>query len=73
MRDFPGGPAADSTLPVQGVWVQSLVRELRSHIVQLSPSAVTPELAPQQRPRTAKKEKEATEWWVEGGKHRNLE
>ena len=40
---------------------------------QLSPSAVTPELAPQQRPRTAKKEKEATEWWVEGGKHRNLE
>ena len=24
--DFPGGP--DSTLPMQGAWVQSLVREL---------------------------------------------
>ena len=27
----PGGPVADSTLPVQGAWVWSLVRELRFH------------------------------------------
>ena len=26
--DFPGGPVADSMLPTQGAWVQSLVREL---------------------------------------------
>ena len=31
-RDFPGGPMVDSVLPLQGAWVQSLVRELRSHI-----------------------------------------
>ena len=24
---FPGGPVADSTLPVQGPWVQPLLRE----------------------------------------------
>ena len=28
IEDFPGGPVADSALPVQGAWVQSLVREL---------------------------------------------
>ena len=33
MRDFPGGPAVDSTLPLPGVQVQSLVRELRSYIL----------------------------------------
>ena len=26
--DFPGGPVAKMAFPVQGVWVQSLVREL---------------------------------------------
>ena len=26
--DLPGGPGADSTLSVQGAWVQTLVREL---------------------------------------------
>ena len=26
--DFPGGPVADSTLPIQGAWVWFLVREL---------------------------------------------
>ena len=30
--DFPGGPGVDSVLPVQGVWVPSLVVELRFHI-----------------------------------------
>ena len=25
-KDFPGGPEADSRLPKQGAWVQSLVR-----------------------------------------------
>ena len=29
-RDFPGGPVTDSMLPLQGAWVQSLGRELRS-------------------------------------------
>ena len=29
-RDFPGGPVIDSMLPLQGLWVQSLVGELRS-------------------------------------------
>ena len=28
--DFPAGPVV-KTLPLQGAWVQSLVRELRSH------------------------------------------
>ena len=28
IRDFLGGPVADSVLPVKGVQVQSLVREL---------------------------------------------
>ena len=28
MEDFPGGPVADSALPMQGAQVQSLVREL---------------------------------------------
>ena len=31
--DFPGGPVVDSMLPVQGVWVPSLVGELRSHVL----------------------------------------
>ena len=26
--DFPGGPVVKTALPVQGAWVQSLVREL---------------------------------------------
>ena len=26
--DFPGGPVAKTMLPVQGTWVQSLVREV---------------------------------------------
>ena len=35
-RDFPGGPMVrqDSSLPLQGVRVQSLVGELRSHVPQ---------------------------------------
>ena len=28
--DFPDGPMVDSMFPVQGVWLQSLVGELRS-------------------------------------------
>ena len=28
--DFPDGPMVDSRFPMQGVWVQSLVGELRS-------------------------------------------
>ena len=31
-RDFPGGPVAKTALPMQGVQVQSLVVELRSHM-----------------------------------------
>ena len=27
-RDFPGGPVAKTVLPMQGAWVQPLVREL---------------------------------------------
>ena len=31
--DFPGGPVVKTLhFPMQDVWVQSLVRELRSHI-----------------------------------------
>ena len=29
-RDVPGGPVVKTALPVLGVWVQFLVRELRS-------------------------------------------
>ena len=37
LRDFPGGPVVKTMLPVQKMQVQSLVRELRSHILgQLS-------------------------------------
>ena len=33
MREFPGGPVVKKPLlPMQGVQVQSLVRELRSHV-----------------------------------------
>ena len=28
---LPGGPVVKTMLPIQGVWVQSLVRDLRSH------------------------------------------
>ena len=31
--DFPGSPVADSMLSVQDAWVQTLVGELRSHIL----------------------------------------
>ena len=31
-RDFPGGPMVKTALPMQGPRVQSLVRELRSHM-----------------------------------------
>ena len=31
--DFPGGPVVDSTLPMQGAWISSLARDLRSHIL----------------------------------------
>ena len=30
--DFPGGPVVKICIPVQGTWVQSLVRELRFHV-----------------------------------------
>ena len=30
-KDFPDGPVVRTSLPLQGAWVQSLVRELRSH------------------------------------------
>ena len=33
-RDFPGLPVIKNLLPMQGTWVQSLVRELRSHMPQ---------------------------------------
>ena len=32
-RDFPGTPVVGTLLPLQGVWVQSLVGELRSHML----------------------------------------
>ena len=32
VRDFPGSPVVKTSPPVQGVWVQSLVGELRSHM-----------------------------------------
>ena len=32
--DFPGGPVFKTVLPMQGVWVQSLARELRSHMAR---------------------------------------
>ena len=32
VRYFPGGPVAKTVLPVQRVWVQSLVRELDSMV-----------------------------------------
>ena len=31
--DLPGDPVVDSVFPVQGAWVQSLVRELKTHMV----------------------------------------
>ena len=31
--DFPGGPVVKTALSRQGTWVQSLVRELRSHML----------------------------------------
>ena len=34
LGDFPGSPVVDSELPIQGARVQSLVRELRSHMLQ---------------------------------------
>ena len=33
-QDTPGCPGVKITLPMEGVWVQSLVRELRSHMLQ---------------------------------------
>ena len=34
-RDFPGGPLVKTLeLPIQGAQVQSLVRELRAHMLQ---------------------------------------
>ena len=30
---FPGGPVVKTAFPLQGAWVQSLVRELRSHML----------------------------------------
>ena len=30
--DFPGSPVVKICIPVQGTWVQSLVRELRFHV-----------------------------------------
>ena len=30
-RDFPGGPSVKTLLPLQGVWILSLVGELRGH------------------------------------------
>ena len=31
--DFPGCPVVKSAFPLQRMWVQSLVRELRSHML----------------------------------------
>ena len=28
LKDFPGGPVTKTVLPMQGTWVQALVREL---------------------------------------------
>ena len=33
LRDFPGGPVVKTALVMQWAWVQSLVRELRSHML----------------------------------------
>ena len=33
LRDLHGGPVVKTLLPMQGAWVRSLVRELRSHSV----------------------------------------
>ena len=33
MRDFPGSPLVKTALLVQGIWVRSLVGELRSHML----------------------------------------
>ena len=33
-RDFPGGPAVKNCLPVQGMQVQSLVVEVRFHLLR---------------------------------------
>ena len=30
--NWPGGPVVKTALSMQGVWVQSLVRKLRSHM-----------------------------------------
>ena len=32
-RNFPGGPVVKTLLPLQGVWVRSLVGELRSRML----------------------------------------
>ena len=34
--DFPSGPVVKTVLPLQGAWVQSLVQELRFHMLQCS-------------------------------------
>ena len=31
--DFPGDPVVQTLLPLQRTWVQSMVRELRSHML----------------------------------------
>ena len=33
IRDFPSGPVVRTVFPVQWAWVQSLVQELRSHMM----------------------------------------
>ena len=34
VRDLPGGPVVKTVHPLQGAWVRSPVRELRSHMPQ---------------------------------------
>ena len=34
--DFPSGPVVKTVLPLQGAWLQSLVQELRFHMLQCS-------------------------------------
>ena len=31
-REFPGDPVVKAGLPMQGAWIQSLVRELRPYV-----------------------------------------
>ena len=60
-EDFPDGPLLRIHLPMQGIWVRSLVRELRSHTLW-SNYAHIPQLEKacglQQRPSAVKQQQQ---------------